>query len=70
MTTMLCSSRVRQILALRARAAAVRAAYEQSLTRLAPLRHHAQSLVLQSRALKSRLGAAELQQLRRAWGGA
>ena len=65
-----CSPRVRLILALRTEAAVLRAAYEEGLAGLTPLRHRSTDYILQARALRTRLGAAELHELRRLWGGA
>ena len=64
------SPKVQHIINLRTRAAAVRAVYERAMVRMEPLRHHSAGLVLRARALKSRLSAEELSELRRAWGGA
>lgn len=66
----LCSSKVRQIVTLRTEAAVLRAAYEEALAHMAPFRHRAADYILRARALKARLGADELGELRRVWGGA
>jgi hypothetical protein len=65
-----CSPKVQQIVALRIEAAVLRAAYEEALSEVTPLRHRSADFVLQARALTARLGAAERSELRRVWGGA
>jgi hypothetical protein len=63
------SSRVRKIVALRARAAKLAAEYEGAQARLAPTRHRARQLLEEARMLKGRLTPYELAELRRAWSG-
>jgi hypothetical protein len=63
------SPRVRRIVMLRGRAAALRADYEAALVRIAPVRHRAGQLVEEARALKGSLTDCELAELRRAWSG-
>ncbi len=63
------SSKVRKIVALRARAAKLAADYEGAQVRLAPARHRARQLLEEARMLKGRLTACELAELRRAWSG-
>ena len=64
------SPKVEKIVALRGRAAHLRAQYEAAAMRVAPTKHRAQQLVQEARALKSTLSACELAELRRAWSGA
>ena len=64
-TTVPCSPAVQQILMLRARAARLRAVYDAVRTRIEPVRHGAAELLLEARALRSRLAAAQLAELRR-----
>lgn len=61
--------KVRQIVALRARAAGLQARHAAGLARLAPLRHRAEQLQQEARVLKARLTPCELAELRRAWSG-
>lgn len=63
------SAKVRKIVALKARAAKLAAAYEGAQARLAPTRHRARQLLEESRVLKGSLTACELAELRRAWSG-
>jgi hypothetical protein len=63
------SPKVKQILALRGRAATLRAEYEAALVCLEPTRHRAAQLVQEARALKGTLSDCELTELRRAWSG-
>ena len=52
-------------IALRARAARLRALYDFLRTRFEPVRHGSAELLLEARALRSRLAAAQLAELRR-----
>jgi hypothetical protein len=63
------SEKVRKILHLEGRAAALLAGYESTLAKIAPARHRAEELVQQAKALKVTLTACELSQLRRARSG-
>jgi len=63
------STKVRKIVALRARAAKLAAAYEGAQARVAPTRHRARQLLEEARMLKGRLTPYELAELRRAWSG-
>jgi hypothetical protein len=63
------SHKVRKILQLEGRAAALRARYECALVRIAPGRHRAEQLRQQAVALKVTLTPHELSQLRRARSG-
>ena len=63
-----CSPAVRQILALRVRAARLRALYDFLRTRIEPVRHGSAELLLEARALRSRLAAGQLAELRRRLG--
>ena len=63
------STKVRKIVALRARAAKLAADYEGAQARSAPTRHRARQLLEEARMLKGRLTACELTELRRAWSG-
>lgn len=63
------SPKVQKILALRGRAAALRASYEGTLERHEPTRHRAARLLQEARALKGTLSDCELAELRRAWSG-
>jgi hypothetical protein len=63
------SPKVQKIVALRARAASLRATYEAGLTRIEPMRHKAEGLLHQARAMKGTLSECELAELRRAWSG-
>lgn len=63
------SPKVQKIVALRGRAARLRAEYETVQTRCAPMRHRANQLLQEARALKGTLTACELAELRRAWSG-
>lgn len=64
-TTIPCSPKVQLVLTLRARAARLRAIHDTMQARIAPVRHGAALLLLEARALKSRLVPAELRELRR-----
>jgi hypothetical protein len=64
------SPKVRKIVALRAHAARLRAGYEDAQSRIAPMRHRAERLAQEARALKGALSDCELAELRRAWSGA
>ena len=63
------SHKVRTILQLEGRAAALRARYECTLARIAPARHKSEQLRQQAVALKVTLTPHELAQLRRARSG-
>ena len=63
------SKRVKRILQLEGHAARCRADYEQAMTRIAPHKHRAEELRQQAMALKVRLSAHELHELRRARSG-
>ena len=63
------SPKVKQILALRGRAATLRAEYKAALVCLEPTRHRAAQLVQEARAVKGTLSDCELAELRRAWSG-
>jgi hypothetical protein len=63
------SPKVQKILALRGRAAALRASYEAALERIEPGRHRAARMLQEARALKGTLSDCELAELRRAWSG-
>jgi hypothetical protein len=63
------SPKVRKILALRGQAARLRATYQDALGRSAPMRHKAERLDQEARALKGTLSDCELTELRRAWSG-
>jgi len=63
------SQKVRKILQLEGRAAALRARYECTLARIAPVRHRSEQLRQQAVALKVTLTPHELSQLRRARSG-
>jgi hypothetical protein len=67
--TGICSPRVRQIVMLRVRVARLRAQYEGGRMRLEPVRSRAERLAQEARALKGRLTACELAELRRRWSG-
>jgi hypothetical protein len=60
------SARVRRILQLQGRAAALQAKYEATLARVAAARYQAAELRQQALSLRLRLNADELCQLRRA----
>jgi len=63
------SPKVRQILALRGRAATLRAEYEEAMACHEPTRHRAARMEQEARALKGTLTDCELGELRRAWSG-
>jgi len=63
------SAKVRKILHLEGRAAALRARYECTLARIAPARHRAEQLRQHALSLKVTLTPYELAQLRRARSG-
>jgi hypothetical protein len=63
--TVSCSHKVELVLRMRARAARLRAIYDVMQARLAPVRHGAAELLLEARALKSRMAPAERSELRR-----
>lgn len=64
-TTLPCSPKVKLFLTLRARAARLRAIYDVMQARLAPVHHGSALMLLEARALKSRMAPAELSELRR-----
>ena len=65
-TAPLClSQRVRRILHLEGQAARHRAEYEQAMRRVTPAKHRAEELRQQALAIKVKLGAHELHELRR-----
>jgi hypothetical protein len=63
------SPKVRRILALRGRAAQLRARYEAALEQVASIPQRAERLDQEVRVLKATLTDCELQELRRAWSG-
>lgn len=63
------SEKVRKILHLEGRGAALRARYERALVPIAPVKHRSEQFVQQARALKASLTPAEVGQLRRARSG-
>lgn len=63
------SPKVQKIVALRGRAASLRAGYEAGLARLMPMKHRSERLLQEARAVKGTLSACELAELRRAWSG-
>jgi hypothetical protein len=63
------SERVRKILHLEGRAAALRARYERALVPIAPVKHRSEQCAQQARALKAACTPAEIGQLRRARSG-
>jgi hypothetical protein len=63
------SQKVRRILQLEGRAARLRGHYAGALARISPLRHRAEQLEEQARAVKTTLTPCELHQLRRARSG-
>ncbi|PWU23508.1 MAG: hypothetical protein C5B48_08495 [Candidatus Rokuibacteriota bacterium] len=63
------SAKVRKILRLEGRGAALLARYEGALVPITPAKHRAEQLFLQARAIKVTLSPSELAQLRRARSG-
>lgn len=63
------SDKVRKILHLEGRSAALRARYERALVPIAPVRHRSEQFLQQARAIKASLTPAEVAQLRRARSG-
>jgi hypothetical protein len=63
------SMRVRKILQLEGRGAALLGSYEGHLARIVPTRHRAEQLFQEARAIKAKLAPWELAELRRARSG-
>jgi hypothetical protein len=63
------TDKVRKILQLEGRAAEHRSIYESGLAEISPARHKAEQYEQEARALKVKLTATELGQLRRARSG-